>query len=138
MTPGSLRSVCLFASILFVSSACKPDTPAAPSSPVNQQVVLAPGGTTAVPGGATIRFENVTADSRCPGDAICVWAGDAIVRVSVSSLGGASTYELHTVDQKPAQHGDLTIALETLTPYPFASLGPIKPADYRATLRVTR
>jgi hypothetical protein len=128
----------VFASIVFVLSACKSDTPGGPSA-VNQQVVLAPGATTTVQGErTTIRFEGVTNDSRCPGDATCIWAGDAIVRVVVSSSGSTSTYELHTVDLKPAQHGDLTIALETLTPYPFASLGPIKPGDYRATLRITR
>ena len=33
--------------------------------------------------------------------------------------------------------GDLTIALETLLPYPFSSQ-TIAPGDYRATLRVTR
>jgi hypothetical protein len=104
---------------------------------VDQRVVLAPGGTTTVPG-AAVRFEGVSNDSRCPGDAICVWGGDAIVRVVVSSSGSASTYELHTFDLKPVQRGDLTISLETLSPYPFASLGPIKPGDYRATLRITR
>jgi hypothetical protein len=39
---------------------------------------------------------------------------------------------------QPVVEGDLTIALETLTPYPFSSLPPIAPGDYRATLRVTR
>jgi hypothetical protein len=130
--------VCAIASIVFALSACKTGSPNGPAGPVNQHVVLAPGATAAVPGGATIRFESVTADSRCPGDAICIWAGDAIVRVVVSSSGSAATYELHTVDLKPIQHRDLTIALETLTPYPFASLGPIKSGDYRATLRITR
>ena len=119
-------------------TACN-DTPGSPGSPIDQRVVLAPGATTSVPGGTTVRFEGVTNDSRCPGDAICVWAGDAIVRVIVSSSGSASTtYELHTFDLKPVQHNDLTVALETLSPYPFASLGPIKAGDYRATLRITR
>jgi len=107
---------------------------------VDQRVVLAPGATTTVPGASTtIRFEGVTNDSRCPGDATCVWAGDAIVRVVVSSSGRASSaYELHTFDLKPVQHNDLTISLETLSPYPFASRGPIPSGDYRATLRITR
>ena len=120
--------------------ACKNDSPNGPSGPVDLRVVLAPGASTNVAGAnATVRFEGVSNDSRCPGDAICVWAGDAIVRVVVSVSGSAaSSYELHTVDLKPVQHRGLTIALETLSPYPFASKGPIPPADYRAALRITR
>jgi hypothetical protein len=132
----------VLASIVLALSACKSDTPGAPSGPVDERVVLAPGESTSVPGvGTTIRFTGVTNDSRCPGDATCIWGGDAIVRIVVIAAGTAASaaYDLHTADLKPVQHGDLTtIALETLTPYPFASLGPIKPGDYRATLRITR
>ena len=119
-------------------SAC--NTPASPTGPVDQRVSLAPGNTIVVQGTDTaLRFEGVSADSRCPGDAICVWAGDATVRLVAMTTGNASTsYELHTVDLKPVRHRDLTIALESLSPYPFASLGPIKPGDYRAALRITR
>jgi hypothetical protein len=119
--------------VALTFAACK----GSPNEPVDLRVVLAPGNVAGV-GGATIRFEGVTSDSRCPGDAICVWAGDAIVRVVVSASGSSSTYELHTADLKPAQDRGVTVKLEELSPYPFASLGPIKPADYRATLRITR
>jgi hypothetical protein len=128
------------AALALMLTACNGDTPGGPSTPVDVRVVLAPGGEATVPGaGTVIRFEGVASDSRCPGDAICVWAGDAIVRVVVLSSGSASsTYELHTVDLKPVQHRDVTIALEALSPYPFASKGPIPAGDYRATLRITR
>ncbi len=121
-------------------SACKNDSPGSPTGPVDLRVVLAPGNSAVVPGANTaVRFEGVFADSRCPGDAICVWAGDATVRfVVVTSGDAAASYDLHTMDLKPARHRDLTIALEALDPYPFASLGPIKPEDYRATVRITR
>jgi hypothetical protein len=106
---------------------------------VDLRVVLAPGQQTSVPGAGDIRFEGVANDSRCPGDAICVWAGDATVRVVVAMSGGISlSYELHTFDLKPVQHLDVTIALEALSPYPFASKGPIPPGDYRASLRISR
>ena len=36
------------------------------------------------------------------------------------------------------QHLDLTISLEALSPYPFASKGPIPPADYRVTMKIHR
>jgi hypothetical protein len=125
--------------IALTIGACKTGSPNAPAGPVDLRVVLAPGQQTVVPGAGAIRFEGVTNDSRCPGDATCIWAGDATVRVVVSASGGASaSYELHTVDLKPVQHLDLTISLEALSPYPFASKGPIPPADYRVTIKINR
>jgi len=125
--------------IALTLAACKTGSPNGPGGAVDLRVVLAPGQQTTVPGAGAVRFESVTNDSRCPGDAICVWAGDATVRVVVSASGGASaSYELHTADLKPVQHRDVTIALEALSPYPFASRGPILPGDYRVTLKITR
>jgi hypothetical protein len=125
--------------IALALAACKTGSPNGPAGPVDLRVVLAPGQQVAVPGTGAIRFEGVANDSRCPGDAICVWAGDATVRVVVSTSGGASaSYELHMFGNKPVQHRDLTIALEELNPYPFHSQGPIPPGDYRVTLKITR
>ena len=125
--------------IALTFAACKTGSPNGPAGPVDLRVVLAPGEQTTVPGVGAVRFEAVANDSRCPGDATCVWAGDATVRIVVSASGGtSSTYELHTFDLKPVQHFDLTISLEALSPYPFASKGPIPPADYRATMKITR
>ena len=128
-----LLGICLLA-----ATACLNQSPVAPETPL--QVVLGPGEQADVPGaGARIGFEGVTGDSRCPGDAICITGGDAIVRVTVTPARGSSVnYELHTGDMTPVTHGALTIALVELAPYPFSSLGPIDPKDYRATLRVSR
>jgi hypothetical protein len=123
---------------LLALTACSDKSPAAPS-PIDQQVTLAPGQTTAVAGASmTVRFEGVTGDSRCPGDAICITGGDALVHVVVAPVAGArQDYTLHTGDMRPITHGDVTVALVELTPYPFSSR-PIQPSDYRATLRLTR
>jgi hypothetical protein len=132
-----MRFAVVFLALML--AACKTDMPNGAAGPLDLRVVLAPGQQTAVPGAGAIRFEGVANDSRCPGDAICVWAGDATIRVVVSASGGASaSYELHTVDLKPVQHRDVTIVLEALSPYPFASKGPILPGDYRVTLKITR
>ena len=111
----------------------------APTGPVNAQVVLAPGETTDVSGAAIrLRFVGVTGDSRCPAGVLCIQGGDAIVRIDVlPSTGGQATYELHTGNLQPVQHGSLTIALVDLSPYPFVS-HPIAAGDYRATIKVTR
>ena len=126
--------------VAIVSAACASNTPSAPQGPVNAQLTLAPGETGVVNGaGIGITFEGVAGDSRCPGDAICIQGGDAIVRIGViPTTGNRATYDLHTGNTQPAKHQDLTIALEALTPYPFSSRPPISPNDYRATLRVTR
>ena len=113
--------------------------PGAPTAPLNTAVVLAPGDVTDVSGaGVRIRFQGVFGDSRCPADALCIQGGDALVRIDVLPQSSSpSTYDLHTGTGQPVRHGDLTIALETLMPYPFSSQ-TIAPGDYRATLRVTR
>lgn len=84
-----------------------------------------------------VRFDGVSGDSRCPADALCVLGGDAIVRVVVDSAAGTLGYELHTGNMLPVRHGDVTVALVRLDPYPF-SARPIEPHEYRATLRVSR
>ena len=111
----------------------------APTARLNQDFVLAPGETTRITGAdVTVRFIGVQSDSRCPADAICIQAGDAIIRIEVlSSASVARTYELHTDNMQPVQHGDLALVLVQLAPYPLASR-PTQPGDYRATLRVTR
>jgi hypothetical protein len=119
-------------------SSCSAGSATAPDDPLNVQVVLAPGEIADVAGASIqIRFQGVLGDSRCPAGALCIQGGDAIVRLEVLSSGAVATYDLHTGNLAPARHGNLTITLVSLTPYPFSS-GPISPGDYRATLRVTR
>jgi hypothetical protein len=118
---------------------CGGDGPTAPPVPVDARIVLARGETASVPAaGLTIRFDGVIGDSRCPADVVCIQGGDAIVRIEViPDRGSPATFELHTGDMKPVRYVALTIALETLVPYPFSSR-TIDPDEYRATLRVTR
>ena len=123
---------------MIVAVACS-DSPAAPSGPVDEQVTLAPGQTTAVSNTSfQLRFVGVSGDSRCPADALCIQGGDAIVQIDVLPAAGSNTrYELHTGNNQPARHGSYVISLVELSPYPFSSR-PISPDDYRAKLRITR
>ena len=133
-----MRGAALLLLLAGAIAACS-QTASAPTGPVNAQVVLAPGETTDVSGAAIrLRFVGVTGDSRCPAGVLCIQGGDAIVRIDVlPETGGQATYELHTGNLQPVQHGSLTIALVDLSPYPFVS-HPIAPGDYRATLKITR
>lgn len=133
MTRGRIAWVGMIAAL---AAACS-DGPTVPSA-IDWQQTLGPGQVASVTGtGVSLRFDRVANDSRCPGDAICIQGGDAIVVISVLEAAGAVSYDLHTGSERPARHEDMTINLVSLDPYPFSSL-PFDPADYRATLRVTR
>ena len=128
----------LYVLILAVSAIVACDRPTTPTTPLNTEFVLAPGDARFVEGtGAEVRFNSVTNDSRCPADVFCVTGGDAHVNIRVTSGIGGREYVLHTGDMKPVTHGDLTIHLVQVVPYPFSSR-TISPDEYRVTLRVTR
>lgn len=122
---------------LLSATACD-ESLTGPTVSLNQEFVLAPGGSAIIEGASlAVRFTGVSGDSRCPADVVCIQGGDAIVRISVIADGGRRDYELHTGDMRPVRHDGLTIALVQLSPYPFSSR-TIEPGDYRATLKVTR
>ena len=119
---------------LFIVSCFTTTSP----GPLDRQLTLAPGQTSAVKdAGVSIKFVTVTGDNRCPGDAICITGGSADIRIEVRRGSQAEAHDLRTGDMQAVRSGDLTIALVEVTPYPF-STRPIKPEDYRVTLRVSR
>jgi len=102
-------------------------------------LTLAPSQTSPVEGESLrVRFDGVQNDSRCPADAACIQAGEAVVGITVVAAdGGRQSYELHTTGATSLVHAGVTIALEGLEPRPVSSR-PIRPADYRLTLRARR
>ena len=129
-----LMGICLLA-----ATACDEKSPSGPTSPLEERFTLAPGQVAAVQDvDLRIRFVEVTGDSRCPADAVCVRAGDATVHVQAIDAGGTTSFQLNTGDSSRASvpHRQFRIQLVELQPYPFGSR-PIQPGDYRATLRVT-
>ncbi len=132
---ASLASIAVL--LLVVVAGCT-DSPTAPSVELDDEFTLAPGESRFVATtGLQVRFVQVDGDSRCPADALCIQGGDALVRITVTGVGADQDYTLHTGTMAPVQHGDFTITLVQLSPYPFSAT-PIAPEDYRATLRVTR
>lgn len=124
---------------LVVVTACSDSTPIAPSAPPNQQLTLAAGESAPIGGTElTLNFLSVSGDSRCPGDALCVTGGDALVHIIVRGDRSAE-YELHTGDPSRASalREGWRITLVNLQPYPFSSLPPIQPGAYRATFDIT-
>lgn len=121
---------------LLATTGCQAKSPATPT-PLDIQLMLAPGQAAQVATGVRVRFLTVTGDSRCPADALCIWGGDAVVRIEITAGQSAAERELHTANRQPADHENVRVELVQLDPYPF-SARPIALADYRATLRVTR
>jgi hypothetical protein len=126
------------ACLLLVTAACRP-TPTGPTAFLDTTFTLAPGqvatvGTTAL----KLEFLDVTGDSRCPADAVCIQGGDAVVRVRGTSGGAITVLELHTGDatRAAAPFENVRVELVELKPFPFSSRA-VAPGEYRASLRVT-
>jgi hypothetical protein len=84
-----------------------------------------------------VEFRGVTADSRCPSDATCVWAGDAALAFRLTGLPGIQDTTLHTtLDPKLLTRGTTTLEVLGLSPTPLSSTS-IDPKSYRVRLRVT-
>lgn len=83
----------------------------------------------------SIRFIQVTEDSRCPTQGQCVWAGDAEVLLEIAPLvGDAYEVTLHTfLEPKAVLLGRIELSLVRLDPYP-ESPGSILPHEYHSTL----
>ena len=114
-------------------------SPTKPGLPFDEPFTLAVGESASFEGARlTIEFREVTGDSRCPADAVCIQGGDAIVKVRVTT-GVTNDYDLHTGDSSRATvtHGSFRISLVQLQPFPFSSR-TIAQSEYRATLTVTR
>ena len=86
----------------------------------------------------SVSFTKVISDSRCPSDAICVWAGMAVVELSVEIEGASHTILLATAgENNRIALGGYLFSLGEVSPYPTLQ-NPIAQKDYRITLTVTR
>jgi hypothetical protein len=91
-------------------------------------------GQTAVVDGLRVRPLALLEDSRCPAQAVCVWAGRVRIKVRVTSRARSVTREMET--GKPIQVLGGQLTLVTVTP----DRDPSKPgpAAYRFTFSFTR
>jgi hypothetical protein len=85
----------------------------------------------------SITFADVLADSRCPIDVVCPWAGDGQIQVGLAlGDGPTTTAMLQTNGPSTAVTvGSYTVTLLSLSPDPV-STAPIPPDAYEASLRV--
>lgn len=138
--PSFFRST-PFILALGLVTACA-DDPTGTNPPNTQQglqdsLVLAPGQETFV---RTLRlsFLSVSADSRCPIDATCIWQGNAAVEIALGvGMGPSHPVTLNTSEGRPtAVFAGYRVTLAALLPAPRSDR-QIAPKDYRASFVVT-
>jgi hypothetical protein len=88
-----------------------------------------------------VKFVEVSEDSRCPLDVLCIQAGQARIIVQASKggqdLGSPEVTLAAGGEGSPATLDGYSISLTELAPYP-ESTNPTAPSDYVATLIVVR
>ena len=122
--------------LLVLLAACT--SPTRPDRvPKNEPFDLRIGESALTTDDVRIRFDTVRSDSRCPMDAICVRAGEAVIALTLSRSGQIPVGR--EVDTTPARSSttflNFTITLSSLQPYPRSDR-QIRPQDYVATFVV--
>jgi hypothetical protein len=98
------------------------------------------GKTAAVTGtGTRITFNQVTEDSRCAIDVVCIWAGDAKIQLTISRSGTPDDVKVISITSpnNETTSSDLRIRFIRLAPAPKSSESPASRA-YIAQLLVNR
>jgi hypothetical protein len=86
-------------------------------------VRLALGRTATIVDGARLTFVRVEADSRCPSNVQCVWAGDAVLRVRIERAGVAVDAVIHSNPQggnDVVRVSGVVVQLVSVQPLPIA------------------
>ncbi|MGH9457048.1 MAG: hypothetical protein ACRD2J_05340 [Thermoanaerobaculia bacterium] len=137
MNPSSLmrRRFVLLTIALTLGCATAADMPVV--SPGDSMRLAMTDAVRVEPPGIVVQFAAVVADSRCPRDVTCVWAGDAEIALRVSSDdGGAADLRLHTnVEPRSATFEGVRFTLAELEPLPAAGSTP-RQAEYVATVEI--
>ena len=126
------RYLLLAAMILVVASA---------AAPVSGSIFdLKAGESKAVgPDGLTVGFDRVLSDSRCAIGLICIWEGDATVRLwARSNSHEKEEFDLHSHPffQRKARFDGYVITLIKVDPYPVYGY-PTTPESYSVTITVS-
>ncbi len=83
---------------------------------------------------AKTKFEGVASDSRCPINAICMWAGNGEVKISVTEQRRKNNFTLNTLlEPRKFTFDDFTVELKALNPLPRSNR-QIKPDEYSVDL----
>jgi hypothetical protein len=127
-----IRNWCVLLLIAFALAACGRGGAAT----LNEPIQLAPGEWAHFAAeDLELEFVGIAEDSRCPNDATCVWAGQVVVQLTLRRNN--RNKEVLAKDSKAVAVDGYTISILQVLPA-RASSGPLPPADYRVTLKITR
>ena len=132
-----MRSSHLF---LLLALACARSTPPTTVVGLDQDVVLTPGNVVAIANSdVRLSFDRVSADSRCPTDVVCVWAGNATAHIRVTNNGEVPReFAINsTTAPRDAAFDGFQLKFVSLSPVPVSTVR-IDPKDYRLTVRLER
>jgi hypothetical protein len=84
-----------------------------------------------------LRLEAVAGDSRCPAEAVCVWAGEVQLRAVLAARPGMGLpdRQLDLRSQVPVVANGLEFRITATSPEPHAGRA-IPQADYRLTIAI--
>jgi len=127
-----------FAVLLSVSSACgHPNIEAGPG----EEFSLAIGQKAIITGeDLEIRFKEVSEDSRCARDVVCVWEGRVVCLLEVTGGGVSEEITLTQpglTDQPAQEYYQDYVFTFNVEPYPEEAEKPIKCSEYRLRLTLT-
>ena len=125
-----------FVLLLLIAGCASPTEP--DRVPKNEPFDLRLGETARTTDDLLIKFDTVRSDSRCPMDVMCVRAGEAVIAVTLSTVGEIGVGR--ELDTTPARSStaflNFTITLTQLQPYPRSDR-QTRPEDYVATFIVS-
>ena len=132
-------TACLLLMVLLVPllvSACGSDNIKAS---LGKEFTLPAGKTAAISGeNLSIKFVEVTGDSRCPSDVVCIWAGEAKCDTVFKYKGTDYPVTITAGGSNPGNYAfeNYTVYFD-LHPYPV-SKQKIEPEDYLLIMTVTK
>jgi hypothetical protein len=134
-----------FLTVLFILTTLSLLFGCAGTSTVNaslgKEFTLAIGKTANISGeNLSIKFVDVTADSRCPSDVQCVWAGEVKVLLGITVNGSYQQVEMTQPGLVDARDGQPVGAYTyhfSVEPYPI-STKQIGKEDYRLKMTVSK
>ena len=130
-----MRAVAAFLIVWIAGCSGSPTQP--DRVPTGRSFDLRVGDTALTTDDVRIRFETVRSDSRCPLDALCVRAGEAVIALTIGRVGEVPVgVELDTTPARSsATFLNYTITLSSLQPFPRSDRR-IQPGDYIGTFIV--
>jgi hypothetical protein len=134
--PGgrTMRYIIILIVVLFAAS-CNRNSVARSDREITLQV----GETAAIDNGnLLITFNEVTEDSRCPVDVVCIWAGNGAAALKLETSEQTDTITLNTLQEPQTRKFEgYEITLKDLQPYPQENV-VIDPNEYEIMLQISK